>query len=220
MKMAKALSFRVARYFVNLVTGASQYDKRHMEQFRRYASPLLSETRRVSRLKLHEIGGWTYGIPDCRYQSFGTAKLKIGKFCSIAPDVRIFLAGEHATATVSTYPFAHMFKDGAKLPRDKGSKGDVVIGNDVWIGDGVLILSGVTIGDGAVIAARAVVTRDVKPYSVTGGVPAKVIKMRFDSLTVERLLRIAWWDWPIEKINAELCSLTSDDLSGFLEKHG
>ena len=191
-----------------------------MEQLRRYASPLLGETRRVSQLKLHDIGAWTYGSPDCRYQSFGTAKLKIGKFCSIAPDVRIFLAGEHPTTTVSTYPFAYMFKDGAALLRNNGSKGDVVIGNDVWIGDGALILSGVTIGDGAIIAARAVVTRDVSPYSITGGVPAKVIKMRFDPLTVERLLTIAWWDWPIEKINSELCSLTSDDLNGFLEKHG
>ena len=216
----KTLSFDLARYFICLITGGNYYNKKYMEHFWKYATPLLRETRQCTHLKSHQIGAWTYGSPDCRYKSFGNAKLKIGKFCSIAPDVRIFLAGEHATTTVSTYPFNYMFHAGAKLPRNNGSKGDVVIGNDVWVGDGVLIISGVTIGDGAVIAARAVVTRDVAPYSIVGGVPAKIIKMRFDQLTIEGLLKVAWWDWPIEKINDEIESLSSQNLEDFLFKHG
>ena len=215
----KAFSFQFVRCFVSRITGDNYYDKKYMEQFRRYATPLLGETRQSPDLKSHEIGAWTYGSPICRYQSFANAKLKIGKFCSIAPDVRIFLAGEHPTTTVSTYPFNYMFNDGSKLPRNNGSKGDVVIGNDVWIGDGALILSGVTIGDGAVIAARAVVTRNVEPYSIVGGIPAKVIKMRFDQLTIERLLKVAWWDWSTEKINAEMALLSSENLHEFLFKH-
>ena len=215
----KAFSFQFVRYFVSRITGDNYYDKKYMEQFRRYATPLLGETRQSPDLKSHEIGAWTYGRPDCRYQSFGNTKLKIGKFCSIAPDVRIFLAGEHPTTTVSTYPFNYMFNDGDKLPRNNGSKGDIVIGNDVWIGDGVLILSGVTIGDGAVIAARAVVTRDVVPYSIVGGVPAKIIKMRFNQLTIQELLKIACWDWPIEKINDEIALLSSENLNDFILKH-
>jgi acetyltransferase-like isoleucine patch superfamily enzyme len=216
----KLFAFRTVRYFVKQIAGGNSYDEKYMKQFRRYATILLGETRQCPHLKSHEIGEWTYGSPDCRYQSFGNAKLKIGKFCSIAPDVRIFLGGEHATTTVSTYPFNYMFNDGVKLPRNNGSKGDVVICNDVWVGDGALILSGVTVGDGAVIAARAVVNRDVSPYSIVGGVPAKIIKMRFDQLTIKKLLKIAWWDWPIEKINDEIASLSSKNIHEFLLKHG
>ena len=216
----KTLSFKSARYFICRIFCGKFYDKKNIEHFRRYGTPLLGETRQCADLKSHQIGAWTYGRPDCRYQSFGNTKLKIGKFCSIAPDVRILLAGEHPTTTVSTYPFNYMFNDGDKLPRNNGSKGDIVIGNDVWIGDGVLILSGVTIGDGAVIAARAVVTRNVVPYSIVGGVPAKIIKMRFDQLTIQELIKIAWWDWPIEKINDEIASLSSENLNDFILKHG
>jgi virginiamycin A acetyltransferase len=216
----KAFSWRLVRYFVNQTAGNNYYDKTYMQQFRRYATPLLGETRQYPNMNAHEVGAWTYGSPICRYQSFGNAKLKIGRFCSIAPDVRILLAGEHPTTTVSTYPFNYMFQDGSKLSRNNGSKGDVVIGNDVWIGDGALILSGVTIGDGAIVAARAVVTRDVVPYSIVGGVPAKIIKMRFDQLTIDKLLKISWWDWSIEKINAELALLSSENLGAFLSKHG
>lgn len=172
-----------------------------------------------SSLRGFDIGQWTYGVPDCRYQSYGTATLKIGKFCSIAPDVRIFLAGEHQTDCVTTYPFSHMFSSGRVLPQKNGSKGAVVIGNDVWIGDGVLILSGVKIGDGAVIAARAVVSQDVTPYSIVGGVPAKLIRMRFNPEVVTALLRISWWDWPLEKINREINALSSNDVAAFINAH-
>lgn len=198
----------------------SYYDAQSLAELRRYATPLLSETRAIRELAGYDIGAWTYGCPTCRYQEFGDATLKVGKFCSIAPDVRIFLAGEHRTDAVATYPFDYMFADGGSLPRGQGCRGDVVIGNDVWVGDGVLILSGVRIGDGAIIAARAVVNKDVPPYAIVGGVPARLIRMRFPAETVEALLRIAWWDWPIERINSELGALTSGDVNSFVAAHG
>ena len=92
------------------------------------------------------------------------------------------------------------------------NKGDIVIGNDVWIGYEAVILSGVHIGDGAVIGARAVVTRDVAPYTVVGGVPAKKIKLRFDKETVRQLLVLRWWDWPVEKIQENLSAITQGNL--------
>ena len=195
------------------------YDAKSFRELRQYATPLLSETRVESSLRRFDIGQWTYGVPDCRYQSYGNATLKIGKFCSIAPDVRIFLAGEHQTDCVTSYPFSHMFLSGKVLPQKNGSKGSVVIGNDVWIGDGVLILSGVTIGDGAVIAARAIVSHDVAPYSIVGGVPAKLIRMRFTPEVIAELLRISWWDWPVEKINQEISVLGSSDVTAFINTH-
>ena len=186
----------------------------------KYASPLLMETRAEPNMAGYEVGQWSYGAPQCRYAHYGDSTLKIGKFCSIAPDVRIFLAGEHRTDTVSTYPFDHMFLDGEKLPRVSASKGPVVIGNDVWIGDGALILSGIEIGDGAVVAARAVVTRNIPPYSIVGGVPADLIRMRFEPAVIAALRRISWWNWPIDKINAELSSLSRGNVAEFLKIHG
>ena len=102
--------------------------------------------------------------------------------------------------------------------RDR-SKGNVSIGHDVWIGTEALILSGVSIGHGAVIAARSVVTKDVPPYAIVAGVPARVIRSRFDPATVASLLRIAWWDWPREKIETALPLLMSDRLDAFLAQY-
>jgi acetyltransferase-like isoleucine patch superfamily enzyme len=96
------------------------------------------------------------------------------------------------------------------------SKGDVVIGNDVWLGYGSMIMSGVGIGDGAVIAAGAVVTRDVEPYSIVAGNPARLIKKRFDEETIDKLLKIKWWDWPVEKINNNLNLIYNIDVSKML----
>jgi len=99
-------------------------------------------------------------------------------------------------------------------------KGDVSIGNDVWIGRETLILSGVTIGDGAVIGARAVVTKDVEPYSIVAGNPARLIRKRFDDKTIHRLLEIRWWDWPPEKINENLHVICTNNLEGLLSLEG
>ena len=91
-------------------------------------------------------------------------------------------------------------------------RGDIVIGNDVWIGYEAVILSGVTIGDGAIVAARSVVTRDVPPYTIVGGVPARPIRRRFDQETIDALLELRWWDWPLEKLSKSLRAIQAGDL--------
>lgn len=132
-------------------------------------------------------------------------KLKIGKFCSIACGTKfLFNSANHALDSLSTYPFPLFFEEW-NLEREKvtdawDNRGDIVIGNDVWIGYEAVILSGVTIGDGAIIGTRAVVTKDVPPYTIVGGVPAKPIRKRFDEKVIEELLKIKWWDWTEEKI--------------------
>ena len=132
-------------------------------------------------------------------------KLKIGKFCSIACSTKfLFNSANHALDSLSTYPFPLFFEEW-NLEKEKvteawDNRGDIVIGNDVWIGYEAVILSGVTIGDGAIIGTRAVVTKDVPPYTIVGGVPAKPIRKRFDEKVIKELLKIKWWDWTEEKI--------------------
>ena len=132
-------------------------------------------------------------------------KLIIGKFCSIACGAKFLLtSSNHTQRSLSTYPFPIFFEewrlDKANVRSAWDNKGDIVIGNDVWIGYEAVILSGVHIGDGAIIATRAVVTKDVPPYTIVGGIPAKAIKKRFDDATIAKLLRLQWWNWPFEKI--------------------
>lgn len=141
-------------------------------------------------------------------------KLIIGKFCSIACGAKfIFTSANHTLKSLSTYPFPIFFEewelDGADITDAWDKKGDIVIGNDVWIGYEAVILSGVTIGDGAIIGTRAVVTKDVPPYSIVGGVPAMVIRMRFDEETIAKLMELKWWEWPYEKIKENLPAIQS-----------
>jgi acetyltransferase-like isoleucine patch superfamily enzyme len=167
------------------------------------------------------IGEYTYGTPIV-FEHPGR-KLRIGKFCSIAHEVVIQLGGNHRIDRVSTYPFRGFPSDWPEakfLPADDVygmSKGDVIIGNDVWIGYGALILSGVKIGDGAVIGAGAVITKDVEPYSIVTGNPARLIRKRFDDDTIRKLLEIKWWDWPMEKIRANLKVISSNDVPKMLQ---
>lgn len=144
------------------------------------------------------IGAYSYGRPKVRFPESGR-RLTIGRYCSIADKVEILLGGDHRLDWVSTYPFAAMtglFPD-AGAPADyHASRGDVTIGHDVWLGSGCMILSGVSVGHGAVVAARAVVTRDVPPYAVVAGNPARVVRTRFPPETVAALLAAAWWDLP------------------------
>lgn len=141
-------------------------------------------------------------------------KLVIGKFCMIASGVKFIMNGaNHLTEAVSTYPFA-IFGNGWEGAMDGKSypyKADTVIGNDVWIGHNATIMAGVTIGDGAVIATNSTVTRNVAPYSIVGGNPAREIRKRFDEKKIEHLLKLRWWDWDIEKITENIQSLTGND---------
>ena len=139
--------------------------------------------------------------------------LCIGKFCMLASGVEFIMNGaNHLTQAVSAYPFAVFGDDwaGAMAGQAYPTKGDTTVGNDVWLGYRAAILPGVTIGDGAIVGAYSVVTGDVPPYSIVGGNPARVIRSRFEPATVQRLLALRWWDWPLEKITRHVALLTGD----------
>ena len=143
-------------------------------------------------------------------------KLIIGKFCSIARDVKFIMNGaNHKLSGLSTYPF-QIFGNGWEKVMPQSSelpyKGDTVIGNDVWIGYDALIMPGVKIGNGAIVSSRSVVVKDVPPYTVVGGNPARPIKQRFSPEVIERLQEIAWWDWPVEKITLHLPLIVAGDV--------
>ncbi|GME30440.1 MULTISPECIES: Vat family streptogramin A O-acetyltransferase [unclassified Pantoea] len=143
-------------------------------------------------------------------------KLIIGKFCAIAKGVQFIMNGaNHSMAGFSTYPFfifGNGWEESQPQPGDLPYKGDTVIGHDVWMGYQALIMPGVKIGNGAIISSRSVVTSDVPAYSVVGGNPARVIKQRFDDETISTLEKLAWWDWPVEKINQHLPAIIAADL--------
>jgi len=144
-------------------------------------------------------------------------RLIIGRFCSIACGAKfLFTSANHTRKSLSTYPFPIFFEEWELDKKDVASawdnKGDIVIGNDVWIGYEAVVLSGVHIGDGAVVGARAVVTKDIPPYTVVGGVPATEIKKRFDEEIIRKLLQIEWWDWPHEKIRQYLPQIMNGEI--------
>lgn len=141
-------------------------------------------------------------------------RLKIGKFCSVACGAKfLFTSGSHSLRSLSTYTFPIFYEQWGLDPKNIrdawDNKGDIVIGNDVWIGYEAVILSGVTVGDGAVIGTRAVVTKDVPPYTIVGGVPARPIRRRFDPQTIARLEELRWWDWEEERIARNLSAIQS-----------
>jgi len=128
-------------------------------------------------------------------------KLIIGKFCQIATGVRFIMNGaNHAIEGFSTFPFKAFGGPWSDVPLTPVNKGNTVIGNDVWIGNAVTIMPGVNIGDGAILASNSLVTKDIEPYSIVGGNPAKFIRQRFDDSTIQKLVGLKWWDWPIQKI--------------------
>jgi acetyltransferase-like isoleucine patch superfamily enzyme len=163
----------------------------------------------------YAIGKWSYGRP--KIMSWGEdAVIKIGSFCSFGADVRIFLGGEHRMDWVTTYPFPEFWKSASAFTGHPASKGDIIIGNDVWIGYHATILSGVTIGDGAVVGAGAVVTKDIPPYGIAVGNPARLIRKRFDEETIGRLLKIAWWNWDDSKIQKYMPLLLNNNIEDFI----
>ena len=157
-----------------------------------------------------------YHYPECNPE-----RLVIGKFCSIGCGAKfIFNSANHDMNSLCNFPFPVFFSlFGGKWAKAARStydltphKGNTIIGNDVWIGYDAIIRAGVTIGDGAIIGTRALVTKDVEPYTIVGGIPAKPIRKRFDDETIAELERIRWWDWDEEKIKRNISALRSGDL--------
>ncbi len=150
-------------------------------------------------------------------------KLVVGKFCSIACGAKfLFNSANHSLTSLATYTFPLFFEEwGLEKQRVRDAwdnKGDIVIGNDVWIGYEAIILSGVTVDDGAIIGSRAVVTKDVPPYTIVGGVPAKPIRKRFDENTIAALLQVRWWDWPERRIQENIQNIQAGCMEKFMER--
>lgn len=166
------------------------------------------------------VGRHTYGRPVIPTFAGSAVTVEIGSFCSIAENVTLLLGAGHNTAWISTFPIRERFGLPGRFEQHPTYRGPTVIGNDVWIGRDVLILDGITIGHGAVIGARAVVTKDVRPYAVVAGVPAREIRRRFTDEQVEALLDIAWWDWADEQILCEVAALNGAHIDDFLARYG
>lgn len=142
-------------------------------------------------------------------------KLIIGKFCMLASGVKFIMNGaNHLTNSISSYPFAIFGRGWEKAMEGKAypNKGDVIIGNDVWIGHNATIMAGVKIGDGAIIGTNSTVVKDVEPYSIVGGNPAREIRKRFDEKTINKLLELKWWDWDIQKITDHVQKLSGNKI--------
>lgn len=167
-----------------------------------------------------KMGKFSYGDPEILSWESTDNKIRVGKFVSIAKGCKIILNGEHHHDWITTYPLRYLRKQWPEASKIEGhpySKGDVIIGNDVWIGRDVTISSGVTIGDGAVIGTCALVTKDVAPYSIVGGVPAKLIMKRFSDNQIKSLLKIKWWNWPENKIRKNIMLLSSNNIDKFID---
>lgn len=144
-------------------------------------------------------------------------KLKIGKFCSIACEAKfLFNSANHTMSSLSTYPFPLFYEEWGISKKDVtkswDNKGNIIIGHDVWIGFEAIILAGVTIGNGAIIGARSVVTKDVPPYTIVAGVPARIVRKRFNEDVIVKLLEIKWWNWSKEKITQNIQAIQSGNI--------
>jgi virginiamycin A acetyltransferase len=182
-----------------------------------------------------EVGEYTYYDSfddplaferDAVLYAFGPERLVIGRFCAIASGVRFVMPGaNHADRGPSTYPFGIFgppWDATMDIVMSAPSRGDTNVGHDVWLGYSALVLPGVTIGHGAVVAAASVVARDVAPYAVVAGNPAQVVRMRFPEQDVERLLRAAWWNWPIELVTEHARTImagTAEELERIAAEH-
>ena len=158
------------------------------------------------------VGRFSYGFANLTIKQWGEgASLDIGSFCSMAC-ATILLGGNHRTDWMTTYPFGHIYADilgGTDIKGHPSTRGDVVIKNDVWIGHNAMIMSGVTVGDGAIIAANAHVVKDVAAYSIVGGNPAMEIKLRFPPEVCDLLLKLRWWELPLDFIKTITSELST-----------
>lgn len=194
------------------------------EQYLRAVNTYITNSSALMTQKFLEAYPWVFvgkhtyigQVQVCGRREYG-GNLTIGSYCSIANAV-IFINGDHRMDWTTTYPFTIFCESAWKIKGHPRCKGPVTIGNDVWIANDATILHGVTIGDGACVATRSVVTKDVPPYTVVGGNPAKVIKVRFDSKTIRRFLRLQWWNWPDSKVKKFLPLMLSPDVKKFLDK--
>jgi virginiamycin A acetyltransferase len=171
----------------------------------------------------YNIGEGTYGEPNI-YDWGDGVPLSIGKYCSIAENVTLLLGGEHATTSVSSYPFDSICKisegvNSNAFVIDRFSKGGIEIGHDVWIGTGVTILSGVKIGNGAIIGAGSIVVKSIPDYTIVAGNPARIIRTRFSAQQIEQLNHIAWWDWDKQQIMQASKELMDNDIELFIRKY-
>ncbi|GGE49934.1 CatB-related O-acetyltransferase [Actibacterium pelagium] len=171
------------------------------------------------------VGRNTYGVRNIHLLEWGEgARVSIGAFCSIASNITIMLGGNHRTDWITTYPFGHINQEtlgGEGIEGHPSSNGDVVIGNDVWVGMGTTIMSGVRIADGAVVAAHSVVTKDIGPYEIWGGNPAKLIRKRFADEVIKRLLDLQWWALPdseVREISKRLSQAPTNEALNELER--
>lgn len=170
------------------------------------------------KVYIEEVGEFTYRHEMILVKDFQMGeKLRIGKFCSLSSNITILLGGNHPIQNVSTYAFGllNTNKFNGSINIEKSIK-NTTIGNDVWIGHGVTILTGITIGDGAVIAANSNVVKDVEPYSIVGGNPAKFIRKRFTEDQIAKLLEIKWWDLSDDEINKILPYICSENIDNFI----
>jgi acetyltransferase-like isoleucine patch superfamily enzyme len=164
------------------------------------------------------VGRHSYGLTARNFmRATAKAPIRVGAFCSFAPEVLIFGQADHPTALPSTYPFRSRLFEPDGPNRDAVTRGPVEIGNDVWVGTRAMILSGVTIGNGAVIGAGAVIARDVPPYAIMVGNPARLVRYRFSPETVQALLEIAWWEWDDAKL-ARYEALLYGDVEAFIAR--
>lgn len=180
---------------------------------------------RVGRYSYYSGYYHGHGFDDCArflLPDEGVDKLIIGSFCSIGSGAAFIMAGNqgHRIDWISTFPFFWMSEVAAFAGAENGYKpaGDTVIGNDVWIGSEAIVMPGVTVGDGAVIGTRALVTKDVEPYAIVGGNPARIIRKRFADADIARLLELRWWDWSDEELRDAMPILSSGDISA-LHRH-
>lgn len=158
------------------------------------------------------IGRWTYWDESTMFFAYKPGDIiDVGSFCSVAAHVRLLAGGDHNTDHLSQYPF-NLMKWPEPFVAEPQPIQRIAVGNDVWFGDGAIVLGNVTVGDGAVIGAGAVVTRDVAPYAIVVGSPAREIRKRFDAETIVRLQRVAWWGWPDEAILEAEDIMRSNDI--------
>ncbi len=167
-----------------------------------------------------KIGRGTYGVRRNTFHGLSPeVPVEFGNFCSVATDVRIVCLAGHPTDLPSTYPFRTLMFHPERGNQDAVCRGPVRIGHDVWIGHGAVVLPGVSIGTGAAIGSGAVVSKDVPPFTIVAGVPAKPLRERFPRAVQDGLKRIAWWDWPHDELRAAMADLRALSAEELVAKY-